>query len=98
MLKFENNAGTLDHTDANFQKPVLLSVIIKVPSPLCLQKPFLLSVFIKVRSLFSSLSSLRYLLSVMIKVRLCGRDEDSMRLGASHPQLRLTHETSSMPP
>ncbi len=30
MLKFENNAGTLDHKDAAFEKPVLLSVIIKV--------------------------------------------------------------------
>lgn len=47
MLKFENNAGTLDHKDAAFEKPVLLSVIIKVP-PLS--------------SSLSSLSSLRYLL------------------------------------
>jgi len=35
MLKFENNAGTLDHKDGAFEKPVLLSVIIKVPPPLC---------------------------------------------------------------
>ena len=35
MLKFENNAGTLDHEDGAFEKPVLLSVVIKVPPPLC---------------------------------------------------------------
>ena len=35
MLKFKNNAGTLDHKDGAFEKPVLLSVIIKVPPPLC---------------------------------------------------------------
>ena len=35
MLKFENNAGTLDHKDAAFEKPVLLSVIIKVRPSLC---------------------------------------------------------------
>ena len=35
MLKFENNAGTLDHKDPAFEKPVLLSVIIKVRPSLC---------------------------------------------------------------